>query len=49
MTFLLSDFVDICVDTPQGTKLGPILWLSFMNHLVFSEGEFIKYSDDTTI
>ena len=27
---VLSDYVDVSVGAPQGTKLGPILWLFYV-------------------
>ena len=44
----LSDFLDISVGAPQGTKLGPLLWLFYVNHLKVNDFNVVKYSDDTT-
>jgi hypothetical protein len=37
-----------CVGVPQGTLLGPTLWLAFVDSLQFSSGGAVKYADDTT-
>ena len=44
----LSDNLSITVGAPQGTKLGPILWLLYSNDLTFPDFNIIKYADDTT-
>ena len=36
------------VGVPQGTLLGPTLWLAFVDSLQFSSGSVVKYADDTT-
>ena len=36
------------VGVPQGTLLGPTLWLAFVDSLQFREGSVVKYADDTT-
>ena len=45
-----SSFLPINVGTPQGTKLGPILWLFYINDLqaTTSGVHLIKYADDST-
>ena len=44
-----SDYIDIIsVGAPQGTKLGPILWLFYVNDLKVPNFNAIKYADDTT-
>lgn len=40
--------MDISVGTPQGTKLGPVLWLFYVNDLSVADFNVIKYADDTT-
>ena len=36
------------VGVPQGTLLGPTLWLAFVDSLQFQHGISIKYADDTS-
>ena len=45
-----SEYKPIHVSAPQGTKLGPILWLIYVNDLTASDfnTKCIKYADDTT-
>ena len=43
-----SDFIDISVGAPQGTKLGPILWLFYINDLEVDNFSMVKYADDTS-
>ena len=45
-----SAYRDITMGTPQGTKLGPWLWLVYINDLsVPSSCRVIKYADDLTL
>lgn len=44
----VSDYIDIAVGSPQGTKLGPILWLFYVNDLQVDNFNTIKYADDTS-
>ena len=44
----LSDSTDMPVGAPQGTKLGPILWLFYVNDLKADGFNVVKYADDTT-
>jgi exonuclease III len=43
-----SSYTDIAVGAPQGTKLGPILWLFYVNDLTAANVSSVKYADDTT-
>lgn len=43
-----SPIVNCDVGVPQGTLLGPTLWLAFVDSLQFATGSTIKYADDTT-
>ena len=40
--------LDISVGAPQGTKLGPLLWLFYVNDLNVDGFNIVKYADDTT-
>jgi hypothetical protein len=45
-----SNYTNVLVGSPQGTKLGPVLWLLYCNDLVSPRPEvkIIKYADDVT-
>ena len=43
-----SSYIDVCVGAPQGTKLGPLLWLFYVNDLIVEDFNVIQYADDTT-
>ena len=45
---VLSDYIDVSVGAPQGTKLGPILWLFYVNDLDVDGFKCVKYADDTS-
>ena len=43
-----SNYLDVAVGAPQGTKLGPLLWLFYVNDLKCNGFNVVKYADDTT-
>ena len=43
-----SDFIDISLGAAQGTKLGPILWLFYLNDLKVDNFSMVKYANDTS-
>ena len=44
-----SDYCPAFVGTPQGTKLGPILWLIYSNDFDIDNFSKVHNADDTTI
>ena len=44
-----SDWAEIPAGVPQGTKLGPWLYLIMINELTTSSGDMWKFVDDTTV
>ena len=42
----LSDVVDIKAGAPQGTRIGPLLWLIYINDLHVDGFQSVKYADD---
>ena len=45
---IFSDYLPINVGSPQGTKLGPLLWIIYVNDLEVENFFSVKYADDTT-
>ena len=43
-----SEYINVFVGAPQGTKLGPILWLFYVNNLELDNFSIIKYEDNTS-
>ena len=46
-----SDYYDISYGTPQGSCLGPLLFLVFTNdlHMIIENGQCLLFADDTTL
>ena len=43
-----SEYINISVGAPQGTRLGPQLWIFYVNDLSADGFHAIKYADDTS-
>ena len=48
MNQTFSEYVSVNVSAPQGTKLGPILWLFHVNDVSVEGYNCLKYDDDTS-
>ena len=46
---ILSNFSPVCAGIPQGSILGPLLFVLLMSDLPMSIFETLKYADDTMI
>ena len=44
-----SSYIDVWVGAPQGTKLGPLLWLFYVNGWIDEDLNVVQYADDTNI
>ncbi len=44
-----SDFLTLKCGVPQGTVMGPLLWNTYVNDLMITEGNICKYADDITV
>ena len=50
MNGVFSDWLDVPAGVPQGTRLGPWLFLAMINDLSLPEGFHMwKFADDTTV
>ena len=43
------NYLDLSVGAPQGTKLGLLLWLFYVNILTCDGLNVLKYADDMTV